>query len=156
MKKLLFAFAGGLVFGIGLILAGMANPVKVLGFLDIAGKWDPSLAFVMGGAIAIGLVGFGVARRARVAWSGDQRAWPGAQGLDWRLVVGALLFGVGWGLAGICPGPVLVLLGAGASKGAVFAVAMLLGMAVHAIVLPQGRRAAGVTSNVRSNAKSGT
>ena len=112
MKKLAFAFIGGLAFGAGLILAGMANPAKVLGFLDLAGRWDPSLAFVMGGAIAVGLVGFRLARANPLAWSGEPRAWPALRQLDKRLVVGALVFGVGWGIAGICPGPALVLLGA--------------------------------------------
>lgn len=133
MKKLAFAFIGGLAFGAGLILAGMANPAKVLGFLDLAGRWDPSLAFVMGGAIAVGLVGFRLARANPLAWSGEPRAWPALRQLDKRLVVGALVFGVGWGIAGICPGPALVLLGAGSGKGLIFVVAMLIGMAIHAV-----------------------
>jgi uncharacterized membrane protein YedE/YeeE len=138
MRKLVFAFLGGLVFGLGLILAGMANPAKVLGFLDLTGKWDPSLAFVMGGAIAVGLVGFRWAHSRAVAWTGEPRVWPALRGLDKRLVLGALLFGVGWGIAGICPGPALVLLGAGSAgsagsgKGLLFVVAMLAGMALHA------------------------
>jgi len=134
MKKILFALIGGLVFGVGLILAGMANPAKVLGFLDIAGKWDPSLAFVMGGAVAVGLVGFRLAHSQALAWTGEPRVWPALHGLDKRLVGGALLFGVGWGIAGICPGPALVLLGAGSGKALVFVVAMIVGMAVHAVV----------------------
>ncbi|AKC71825.1 DUF6691 family protein [Pandoraea oxalativorans] len=134
MKKMLFALIGGLAFGLGLILAGMANPAKVLGFLDIAGKWDPSLAFVMGGAIAVGLAGFRLAHSQALAWTGEPRAWPAMKGLDKRLVSGALLFGVGWGIAGICPGPALVLLGAGSGKALVFVVAMIVGMAVHAVV----------------------
>ncbi|VVE49179.1 membrane protein [Pandoraea iniqua] len=134
MKKLVFAFAGGLIFGLGLILAGMANPAKVLGFLDIAGRWDPSLAFVMGGAIAVGLVGFRLARARPMAWTGEPRAWPNLHGIDKRLVLGALVFGIGWGIAGICPGPALVLLGAGSGKGLTFVVAMLAGMAIHAML----------------------
>ncbi|VVE72962.1 membrane protein [Pandoraea anapnoica] len=134
MKKILFALIGGLVFGLGLILAGMANPAKVLGFLDIAGQWDPSLAFVMGGAVAVGLVGFRLAHSQALAWTGEPRVWPALTGLDKRLVGGALLFGVGWGIAGICPGPALVLLGAGSGKALVFVVAMIVGMAVHAVV----------------------
>ncbi|WP_353191285.1 YeeE/YedE family protein [Pandoraea pnomenusa] len=133
MKKLMFAFAGGLLFGVGLILAGMANPSKVLGFLDVAGKWDPSLAFVMAGAIAVGLIGFRFARMNAFAWSGEPRVWPALRHIDKRLVIGALLFGVGWGIAGICPGPALVLLGAGSGKGLLFVVAMIVGMAIHAI-----------------------
>lgn len=134
MKKLALAFVGGLIFGLGLILAGMANPAKVLGFLDIAGRWDPSLAFVMGGAIAVGLVGFRLARAQPMAWTGEPRVWPSLHGLDKRLVLGALIFGVGWGVAGICPGPALVLLGAGSGKGLIFVVAMLAGMAIHAML----------------------
>jgi uncharacterized membrane protein YedE/YeeE len=134
MKKLVFAWVGGLVFGLGLILAGMANPAKVLGFLDVAGKWDPSLAFVMGGAIAVGFVGFRLARTRALAWTGEPRVWPSARTVDKRLVIGALLFGVGWGIAGICPGPALVLLGAGSGKALWFVVAMVVGMAIHAVV----------------------
>ncbi|VVE72194.1 membrane protein [Pandoraea captiosa] len=134
MKKLVFAWVGGLVFGLGLILAGMANPAKVLGFLDVAGKWDPSLAFVMGGAIAVGFVGFRLARTRALAWTGEPRVWPSAGTVDKRLVIGALLFGVGWGIAGICPGPALVLLGAGSGKALWFVVAMVVGMAIHAVV----------------------
>ncbi|AHB04764.1 MULTISPECIES: DUF6691 family protein [Pandoraea] len=140
MKKLAFAFIGGLAFGAGLILAGMANPAKVLGFLDLAGRWDPSLAFVMGGAIAVGLVGFRLARANPLAWSGEPRAWPALRQLDKRLVVGALVFGVGWGIAGICPGPALVLLGAGSGKGLIFVVAMLIGMAIHAVATRSGAK----------------
>ncbi|VVE23741.1 membrane protein [Pandoraea morbifera] len=140
MKKLAFAFIGGLAFGVGLILAGMANPAKVLGFLDLAGRWDPSLAFVMGGAIAVGLVGFRLARANPLAWSGEPRAWPALRQLDKRLVVGALVFGVGWGIAGICPGPALVLLGAGSGKGLIFVVAMLIGMAIHAVATRSGAK----------------
>ncbi|QDH61051.1 DUF6691 family protein [Pandoraea pnomenusa] len=140
MKKLAFAFIGGLAFGAGLILAGMANPAKVLGFLDLAGRWDPSLAFVMGGAIAVGLVGFRLARANPLAWSGEPRAWPALRQLDKRLVVGALVFGVGWGIAGICPGPALVLLGAGSGKGLIFVVAMLIGMAIQAVATRSGAK----------------
>ncbi|VVE39606.1 DUF6691 family protein [Pandoraea fibrosis] len=134
MKKLFFAFIGGLVFGLGLILAGMANPAKVLGFLDISGKWDPSLAFVMGGAIAVGLVGFRLAHKHALAWTGEPRVWPALHGLDKRLVFGALLFGIGWGIAGICPGPALVLLGAGSGKALWFVAAMVAGMALHVLL----------------------
>ncbi|WP_281718280.1 DUF6691 family protein [Pandoraea apista] len=140
MKKLLFAFIGGLVFGLGLILAGMANPAKVLGFLDLAGQWDPSLAFVMGGAVAVGLLGFRLAHSRPVAWTGEPRVWPALHGLDKRLVLGALLFGIGWGIAGICPGPALVLLGAGSGKALLFVAAMVGGMALHAMVFRAGAK----------------
>jgi uncharacterized protein len=124
----LLAFASGLVFGIGLIVAGMANPAKVIGFLDLAGQWDPSLAFVMAGAVAIGVVAFGIVRKRATSLLGVAMRLPNAKQVDRRLVVGNLLFGVGWGLAGICPGPALVLLGADIDKGVLFVLAMLAGM----------------------------
>jgi hypothetical protein len=124
-----FAFVAGLVFGLGLIVSGMANPAKVLGFLDLAGKWDPSLAFVMAGAIAVGLVAFTLARRRTSSALGLPMQLPSARAVDARLIGGSIVFGVGWGLAGFCPGPALVALGAGYAQAAVFVVAMLAGMA---------------------------
>jgi uncharacterized membrane protein YedE/YeeE len=124
------ALLAGLVFGLGLIVSGMANPAKVLGFLDVTGAWDPSLAFVMGGAIAVGLVSFAVARRRTVSFLGLDMKLPTARHIDRRLVVGNLMFGVGWGLAGLCPGPALVALGAGEAKAVVFVLSMLAGMGV--------------------------
>jgi len=121
-------FAIGLMFGLGLLLSGMTDPGKVLGFLDLFGAWDPSLAFVMGGAIAVGLVGFTVAQRRSSTWLGEPIELPRSTGIDRRLVVGSLLFGAGWGLAGFCPGPALVTLGAGVDKAVVFVLAMGLGM----------------------------
>ncbi len=129
-KNHFFALLAGLIFGLGLILAGMANPAKVLAFLDLAGAWDPSLAFVMGGAIAIGVIPFAVARKRSASLLGLPIRLPTARNLDKRLVIGSLLFGIGWGIAGICPGPALVLLGAGSGKGAVFIIAMLIGMGI--------------------------
>jgi len=118
----------GLVFGLGLILSGMASPAKVLGFLDLAGPWDPSLALVMAGAIAVGLVAFFVARNRTVSFLGAEMKLPTARHIDRRLVVGSLVFGIGWGIAGFCPGPGLVALGMGEVKAIVFVAAMLLGM----------------------------
>lgn len=126
--NLLFSLIAGLVFGLGLIVAGMANPAKVLGFLDLAGNWDPSLALVMIGAIAVGVVAFAFAKRRSLSLLRLPMQLPTARQIDRRLIVGSLLFGVGWGLAGICPGPALVLLGAGVMKGLVFVIAMLVGM----------------------------
>lgn len=128
-----FALLAGLVFGIGLIVSGMANPAKVLAFLDLAGPWDPSLAFVMGGAILVGAVAFAVARRRTVSLLGWQIHLPTATQLDRRLVGGSLLFGIGWGIAGFCPGPALVALGMGEHKAIVFVLAMLAGMGVFEI-----------------------
>lgn len=128
--NILIAFASGLIFGLGLIVSGMANPAKVLGFLDLAGNWDPSLILVMGGAIALGVLAFRCGGRRSVSLLGQPMQMPTARDLDKRLVVGSAIFGVGWGLAGICPGPGLVLLGAGALKGLVFVLALLAGMAL--------------------------
>lgn len=126
--NLFFALLSGLLFGLGLIVSGMANPAKVIGFLDITRVWDPSLAFVMGGAISIGFFAFRMAARRKQPVYADKMQLPTASHIDKRLVGGALLFGVGWGLAGICPGPGLVLLGAGLAKGLIFVLAMVAGM----------------------------
>lgn len=123
-------FLIGLLFGFGLILAGMTDPGKVIGFLDLFGKWDPSLAFVMGGAIAVGVVAFGVAKKRTANLLGGAMRLPTSHDIDKRLVVGSLLFGAGWGLAGFCPGPALVSLGAGQDKAVVFVIAMVLGMLI--------------------------
>jgi uncharacterized membrane protein YedE/YeeE len=119
----------GLVFGIGLILSGMANPAKVLGFLDLAGAWDPSLALVMAGAIGVGVIAFAIAHRRSVSLLGAAMNMPSARHIDRRLVVGSTVFGIGWGIAGFCPGPALVALGMGVGKAAVFVAAMVAGMA---------------------------
>ena len=125
------AFIGGLVFGIGLIIAGMANPAKVLAFLDVAGTWDPSLALVMAGAIGVGVIAFTIAKKRKTSMLGLPMQLPNTTHIDARLVIGSTLFGVGWGLAGICPGPALVLLGTGTMKGVIFVVALLMGMALY-------------------------
>ena len=117
----IFAFLCGLI-------SGMANPEKVLGFLDLSQPWDPSLAFVMIGAIAVGIVGFALVKGKKRAFCGVPIMLPANNAIDRTLVVGAILFGLGWGLAGICPGPALVLLGAGVGKGLLFILAMLVGM----------------------------
>jgi uncharacterized membrane protein YedE/YeeE len=128
------ALVSGLIFGWGLILAGMANPEKVLAFLDIAGAWDPSLALVMGGAVAVASLAFALARRRRRSYLGLPMNLPVSRVIDKRLVLGSLTFGMGWGMAGICPGPALVLLGSGSGKGIVFVAAMLLGMGVFEVL----------------------
>jgi uncharacterized membrane protein YedE/YeeE len=134
MKNRLSEFAVGLLFGIGLIIAGMTDPSKVLGFLDLFGLWDPSLAFVMGGAILVGVFAFAVARKRTTSFLGDAMRLPQATDIDRRLVLGGLAFGAGWGLAGFCPGPALVSLGSGEVKAAVFVLAMLVGMGVYELV----------------------
>lgn len=124
----LVEFLIGLVFGIGLILAGMTDPGKVIAFLNLAGSWDPSLALVMGGAIGVGVFAFAVARKRTTSFLGGAMHLPGPGQIDRPLVLGSLAFGIGWGLAGFCPGPALVSLGAGHWQAAVFVLAMLAGM----------------------------
>ena len=124
------ALLAGLIFGLGLILSGMANPAKVLGFLDLAGAWDPSLMFVMGGAIGVAFVGFAAAARRKLTPSGQPISLPTASRIDRPLVIGALLFGTGWGIAGFCPGPALVGVGMLEPKALLFVLAMLAGMAL--------------------------
>jgi uncharacterized membrane protein YedE/YeeE len=127
---LLTASLAGLLFGVGLMASGMANPAKVLGFLDLAGRWDPSLAFVMAGAIVVGSIAFLFAERRNRSLLGLPMQIPSSTALTSRLVLGSAVFGVGWGLAGFCPGPALVALGAGFPKAWGFVAAMLGGMAV--------------------------
>ncbi|MGE4124019.1 MAG: DUF6691 family protein [Pusillimonas sp.] len=130
----IFEFLIGLLFGLGLILSGMSNPAKVLGFLDLAGNWDPSLAFVMGGAILVGLVAFQIARKRTQTFLGGALKLPNRTDIDKRLVIGSLTFGVGWGLAGFCPGPALVSLGSGQPKAVIFVIAMVVGMGVYELL----------------------
>lgn len=130
----LSAFAVGLTFGIGLIISGMTDPSKIIGFLNLAGPWDPSLAFVMGGAVAVGFIAFRFARRRTAAFLGGAMHLPTARQIDQRLVLGSLAFGVGWGLAGYCPGPAVVSVGMGQGKAVVFVVAMLAGMAIYELI----------------------
>ena len=126
----LTSLLSGLVFGLGLIVSGMANPAKVLAFLDLGGAWDPSLALVMAGAIAVGFLAFLIAKKRTLSFLGAEMKLPTARHSDRRLVIGSTLFGVGWGIAGFCPGPGLVALGMGEPKALVFVLAMLVGMMV--------------------------
>jgi uncharacterized membrane protein YedE/YeeE len=128
------AFAAGLVFGLGLILSGMSDPGKVKGFLDLAGAWDPSLAFVMAGAILVGFFAFRFAGRRAQSFFGGAMRLPTGSDIDRPLVLGSVVFGIGWGLAGFCPGPALVAFGAGIDAAAVFVAAMLLGMLAYRVV----------------------
>lgn len=129
---LLTATVSGLVFGIGLLLSGMADPLKVMAFLDLAGSWDPSLALVMVGAILTSSVGFFVARRRQRTWFEEPLRLPEGSNISRPLLVGSALFGIGWGLAGFCPGPALVGLGASYLPAGVFFIAMMVGMEGHA------------------------
>ena len=118
-------FLVGLVFGLGLLLSGMTDPGKVLGFLDLFGQWDP---FVMGGAILVGFFAFALAKKRTRNFLGGALSLPKSSVIDKRLVIGSLLFGAGWGLAGFCPGPALVSLAAGQEKALIFVAAMVIGM----------------------------
>ena len=120
----------GVLFGLGLIISGMSNPQKILGFLDLAGLWDPSLIFVMLGAVLVGLGGFYVVRKRTEAFFGGAMHLPKRRDITKPLIIGSLIFGAGWGIAGFCPGPAIVALGAGHLKAFVFLVAMLAGMEI--------------------------
>ncbi|WP_343729180.1 DUF6691 family protein [Duganella sp.] len=124
---MMIPFIVGLIFGLGLIVSGMANPAKVLGFLDLAGNWDPSLMFVMGGAIGVAFFAFRWAKSRHIPL-------PTGTNIDRRLIFGSLAFGAGWGIAGFCPGPALVALGMGLPKALVFIAAMLAGMGIYELV----------------------
>ena len=143
MRRLV-AFVAGLVFGLGLLLSGMADPGKVLAFLDLAGAWDPSLALVMAGAVGVGAIAFALVRRRPRSLLGEPMQVPDKGRIDRRLVAGSLLFGTGWGLAGFCPGPALVALGMGDPRAAVFVGTMLAGMGLFELV--EGWRARGRTA----------
>jgi len=127
-QQTLTAFASGLLFGVGLLLGGMTDPRKVIGFLDVAGAWDPSLAFVMLGAVAVHFVAYRWVRGSASPLFADEFAIPKLRHIDAKLVGGSAVFGVGWGLAGYCPGPGIVSLGAGSRDALVFVVTMLVGM----------------------------
>ena len=137
MNRPILALVAGLIFGAGLVLSGMADPTKVLAFLDLGaiatGGWDPSLAFVMGGALAVTLPGFAFARHRASPIVGDGFQWPQAKAIDKKLILGSVIFGIGWGLAGICPGPALTLLALDGSAALIFFTAMLGGMILFAI-----------------------
>lgn len=131
--KPLIALLAGLVFGLGLIISGMGNPAKVQNFLDLFGAWDPSLAFVMAGAIAVGLLAFTWAKKRKTALLGDPMQLPASRKIDAPLLTGATLFGIGWGLAGFCPGPAVMNLATLTPEVWLFVAAMLAGMAAHGL-----------------------
>ena len=134
LKQRFSEFVVGLMFGVGLIISGMTDPGKVLAFLDPFGSWDPSLAFVMGGAIAVGFFAFSIAKRWTISLLGDAIHLPTSNQIDKRLIGGALLFGTGWGLAGFCPGPGIVSMASGEIKAAAFVGSLILGMALYEMV----------------------
>jgi uncharacterized protein len=132
--QILVTYLAGLIFGVGLCISGMNRPEKVLGFLDVAGLWDPSLAFVMAGAIGVAFFAFRLAAMRARAWLGDPMRLPTSTNVDRRLLAGSAIFGLGWGLAGVCPGPAIVDLGFLDPRAAVFVVAMLAGMVAEGFV----------------------
>ncbi|NBQ69515.1 MAG: YeeE/YedE family protein [Nitrosomonadaceae bacterium] len=133
-----FALIAGIIFGFGIIGSGMVNPALVLAFLDVTGDWDATLLWVMGGAVTVGTIAFMLANKCKQSYLGLPMQIPGAAKIDSRLLAGSLLFGIGWGIAGICPGPALVLMGTGNSDALVFLVAMLLGMGIYQMTQDRG------------------
>ena len=131
MRLMIASFVGGLVFGLGLLISGMTEPAKVLGFLDIFGAWDATLAFVMAGAVTVAAIGFALARRRSAPVLASHFSWPARSDIDAPLVIGSALFGIGWGLSGICPGPALVNLAGLSTPILVFVAAVVVGMFGH-------------------------
>ena len=129
--KNIVTLLSGLIFGIGLIISGMSNPAKVIGFLDLAGDWDPSLVFVMAGAISIAFFGFRYIQNKKQTTFDDPIHLPGTTHISKELIIGSLTFGAGWAIAGFCPGPALVALGAGRKEAFIFVIAMIVGMYIH-------------------------
>jgi uncharacterized membrane protein YedE/YeeE len=142
----LVALLCGVVFGAGLAVSGMTNPGKVLAFLDVTGAWDPTLAFVMGGALAVSALGFALARRRARPWLAEGFALPTRRDLDARLLGGAALFGVGWGLVGLCPGPALADLARGSPQIWLFVAALVAGAALHRIPARRAKLGAGAAA----------
>ena len=134
MRSLISGLISGLIFGAGLALAGMTDPAVVLGFLDVAGAWNPALAFVMGGAVIVTFAGYRLVRRRGRPVLAASFSWPTATQIDRRLIGVAALFGIGWGLAGYCPGPAVASLGSGAPGVVAFVVAMLFGMVLMRMI----------------------
>jgi len=136
MGAVIAGLVAGILFGVGLVIAGMTQPAKVMAFLDFTGDWDPSLALVMGGAIAVYAPAYRYFTKLRTPSFAESYLLPLQSQLDGRLLTGAALFGVGWGLAGYCPGPAIVAVGTGGTSALVFALAMLSGMFAHQLLQP--------------------
>ena len=137
MLKNIIGLLAGLLFGFGLLISGMTDPVKVQGFLDVFGAWDISLALVMGGGLAVAIIGVQLAKRQQTSWIGTSIDMPSKTVITKPLIIGAMLFGIGWGLVGICPGPGIVLLGTGQWQAYVFIPAMILGMVIYQWLEPK-------------------
>ncbi|MGP9543907.1 DUF6691 family protein [Psychrobacter sp. AOP7-B1-25] len=137
MLKNIIGLLAGLLFGLGLLVSGMTDPVKVQGFLDVFGKWDISLALVMGGGLIAAFFGVRLAKRQQSSWIGTPIDMPSKTFINKKLLIGAMLFGIGWGLVGICPGPGIVLLGTGQWQAYVFIPAMIIGMLIYQWLEPK-------------------
>ena len=137
MLKNIIGLMAGLLFGIGLLISGMTDPTKVQGFLDIFGAWDISLALVMGGGLIVAIIGVQLAKRQQSSWIGTLIELPSKTTINKKLLIGAMLFGIGWGLVGICPGPGIVLLGTGQWQAYVFIPAMIVGMLIYQWLEPK-------------------
>jgi len=131
--QIMIAFVTGLIFGLGLILSGMTNPAKIIGFLDIFGDWDPALALVMIGALIVSATSFQLIKKNKKTYFGQQLNLPANNKIDHKLIIGSLIFGIGWGLAGYCPGPALVSVMHGGYQPVVFVLSMLAGMGIFEI-----------------------
>ena len=136
MLKNIIGLLVGLLFGIGLLISGMTDPTKVQGFLDVFGAWDISLALVMGGGLIVAIIGVQLAKRQQTSWIGTLIELPSKTTINKKLLIGAMLFGIGWGLVGICPGPGIVLLGTGQWQAYVFIPAMIVGMLIYQWLKP--------------------
>ena len=137
MLKNIIGLLTGVLFGFGLLISGMTDPVKVQGFLDVFGAWDISLALVMGGGLAVAIVGVQLAKRQQSSWIGTLIEMPTKTAINKKLLIGAMMFGIGWGLVGICPGPGIVLLGTGQWQAYVFIPAMIVGILVYQWLEPK-------------------
>lgn len=137
MLKNIIGLLAGLLFGFGLLLSGMTDPAKVQGFLDIFGAWDISLALVMGGGLIVAFIGVKIAKRQQNSWIGSVIEMPTKTTINKKLLIGAMLFGIGWGLVGICPGPGIVLLGIGQWQAYIFIPAMVVGMLIYQWLEPK-------------------
>lgn len=137
MLKNMIGLLAGLLFGVGLLISGMTDPTKVQGFLDVFGAWDISLALVMGGGLIVAIIGVQIAKHQPTSWIGSSIEMPTTTVINKKLLIGAMLFGIGWGLVGICPGPGIVLLGAGQWQAYVFIPAMIVGMLIYQWLEPK-------------------
>ena len=137
MLKNIIGLLAGLLFGIGLLISGMTDPTKVQGFLDVFGAWDISLALVMGGGLIVAIIGVQLAKRQQTSWIGTLIELPSKTSVNKKLLIGAMLFGIGWGLVGICPGPGIVLLGTGQWQAYIFIPAMIVGMLIYQWLEPK-------------------